>query len=246
MQTTKTLRLETFEDRIVPTVNVMLDEGFDPSSTFDDVLTITGDDTSEHIHVKISPLYFEINGIDGTEVVVDSSVEGVGDPQNFFLGKVVIDMNDGNDTVSITNSAMFNGLTLNMGAGNDDLSIDQNSGVVGLTEIRLGKGRDQATVYGQYFGQFKMYGGGGRDTMLIGSGVQTEMYVYGGGGRDHVTVQNLYIPNGMYMDLGNGNDTMVLAGVSTPTGVHNGGDGDDTVELYGVWLGNTESDGFED
>ncbi len=240
MNSTNPLHLEAFEDRIVPAVNVT----FDP---IDDVLSIVGSNASEHIHVKISPISVEITGSDGTVVDIGPSAQGVGDPQNFFLGEVEINMKGGNDTVTMTNSAMFNGLTLNMGAGDDHLSIDQNSGVVGPTKIRLGRGHDQATVYGQYFGTFKIYGGRGHDNILIGSGVQTELYVYGGGGHDQVTVQSLYIPNGLHVNLGRGDDKLELTGVVTGEGSTsqlNGGRGTNTFEFNGGYLPNTTVTNF--
>ncbi len=231
MQSTKTLHLETCEERVTPAV-VVFNDGND--------LRIVGDAENDHIIVQAAPGFAVVTGLNGTLV----NGESVAINTAFVAGSVFINLDGGNDSVQIVQTGAVGNvsdLVVNLGSGDDEVTIQGGVWVGRDLSIDLGNGNDTASVQNVIVNQDTLVNGrGGNDEIILQNYPNSEdLQVDAGPGRDFVLAQNIY--GGMEdatFDLQGGRDTLIVRDLSVGEDLNiNDGRGNDRVLVQNVYFG---------
>lgn len=179
------LSLQPLEGREVPAGNVF-------ATISAGVLSLTGDNLSNAVTIRVSGNSVTISGNSGTLVDGLPSVSGIA-----TVRAVAANMNGGDDVVRIDPSSNFvipGQVSINLGEGNNTLTL-QTAGQIALGSLSVagGSGNDAISVMG----------GANRGSIITGS-----LVIGTGGGSDAVGLRNLSVSGATTIATGIGADTV--------------------------------------
>jgi hypothetical protein len=205
-------------------------------------LTISGDDTSSAIAIRVSelaPAHFVIEGLDGALVN--------GSDSRLFGGvaRIEVDLGGGDDALLVTARGesgpvldpVVPALSVRDDAG-DDLVVFDHVGVVGKLRVELGAGADTIAVFLSTLAAAARFGTGeGSDAVFVGLGcaVRAKLQANLGLGDDVAMIENTALGGKASLVLGSGEDAAGVADLSGAGAVAiNGGLGGDAARDDGV------------
>ena len=135
-------------------------------------------------------------------------------------GKDTIDLNSGESAVG--------GLDINLKGGQDtvDISATELSG----STIKLGAGADTLTFTANSGQLDSLYGGDGDDVVAISGQIDVSL-INAGGGSDIISGSDAVSASGAALQMGAGNDTIVLSAAEAASATLLGGGGADSITL---------------
>jgi len=219
------LRLVSLEDRAVPTVVVSFTSG---------QLHVIGDGLNNVLDVRTVGTAVKVFE---TDMTGEHELSVSGGPVTLAnLQSILVDANDGNDTISISKS-IKKPATMNGGTGSDNLVGGGGNDTIDLTDDTIGDtadGGDGNDTITSGAGSDLVSGGKGNDTINAGDGVN---FISGGDGNDILSggsdIDDITGGNGNdLINGGGGNDRLRgddTAAKTPGNDTINGGDGDDII-----------------
>ncbi len=152
---------------------------------------------------------------------------------------VRIDLDEGDNTVVLTNLSINRNLFITTGGGADNVSLD-NVVSGATTKIDLGNGDNILDVFDGFVKRGKIRGGQGIDTFMFdfsAGGTGFTGRIDAREGDDSITITNLGGQNTILVKGSHGNDTISLSNVTADKLVVNGGKNDDLVTIGSLTIG---------
>lgn len=182
-----------------------------------------GDDVFNLFQANVRGYVSVATGLGNDHVNIGGPQTQVSDMNTVIQGRLLVDLGEGNDSLRIGGSEVEQGLEAHGGMGNDDVAI-RASRLGGVSSIGTGAGYDEVTVGGTHAEFLRVQTGDDADQVAL--------------------VDSAF--SGVGVNLGQGSDELVLAGVRAETGYFQGGPGHDALRLNGLnQFGRLRIAGFE-
>lgn len=194
-------------------------------------LSVRGDDAANQIAITAGTAAnsLVIQGLEGTTVTMAGSTTpapATGLEVSGVRGIVTVNMQGGDDSVSISDVQLRRGLTVATGAGNDDVTLEHVS-VGGLLNVATGAGDDTVQI-----GPATPAASDAAPSVKAGLAIDLLL----GDGADHAVVNNASAPGAIIVGGGDGADQIAMHGVRSTALLARGGDDDaaDTIDVSGA------------